>query len=261
MDSTESKETINNHVGVRSWFSELKLPCNLFVTKERIVWISVEGFTLEAVDEKVMEINSERIPHPKIILADNNETTSFDKIGNASTLKFKASGSILDVVDKLIKRFSNNSKVDQTQKISKSVFVTNFLDHFTARDLWNVCLAYGNVIDVYIPFKKSKLGKKFAFVRFIRVDNFEHLIANLCTIWIGRIHLHANAVRFQKETKFNVSQPTTANLKSFTSKGTVNNSFADILKSNNSSPNSPIVSSPAIVLMTRVLLNVTSLLH
>ncbi|GKB83006.1 RNA-directed DNA polymerase, eukaryota [Tanacetum coccineum] len=27
-----------------------------------------------------------------------------------------------------------------------------------ARDLWNVCLAYGNVIDVYIPIKKSKAG-------------------------------------------------------------------------------------------------------
>nr|GEY68408.1 RNA-directed DNA polymerase, eukaryota [Tanacetum cinerariifolium] len=199
MDSTKSKEKINNHVGVRSWFSELKLACSLFVTNERIVWISVEclpipdfdfdqednsssyeesehdfvrnksdnfeldndeeidhvsdsscmhdkakpsnsnasvdpnksddpfeiykilnkkkepevtkrdepqfppGFTPEAVDEKVMKINSERISHPKIILADNNETASSDKIGNASTPKFKASGSILDVMDELIK--------------------------------------------------------------------------------------------------------------------------------------------------------------
>ncbi|GJS42967.1 RNA-directed DNA polymerase, eukaryota, partial [Tanacetum coccineum] len=52
-----------------------------------------------------------------------------------------------------------NSKEDLTQKISTSVFVTNFPDHYTARDLWNVCLAYGKVIDVYIPFKKSKAGK------------------------------------------------------------------------------------------------------
>ncbi|GKD81214.1 hypothetical protein Tco_1348053 [Tanacetum coccineum] len=28
-----------------------------------------------------------------------------------------------------------------------------------ARDLWNACLAYGNVVDVYIPFKKSKAGR------------------------------------------------------------------------------------------------------
>ncbi|GJR00990.1 caffeoylshikimate esterase-like protein [Tanacetum coccineum] len=48
-----------------------------------------------------------------------------------------------------------NYKEDLTQKISTSVFVTNFPDHCTARDLWNVCLAYGKVIDVYIPFKQS----------------------------------------------------------------------------------------------------------
>nr|GEZ17254.1 RNA-directed DNA polymerase, eukaryota [Tanacetum cinerariifolium] len=48
------------------------------------------------------------------------------------------------------------SKEDQTQKISKSVFVTNFSDHFSARELWNVCVAYGKVVDVFIPFKRSK---------------------------------------------------------------------------------------------------------
>ena len=107
-------------------------------------------------------------------------------------------------------RFSYNTKEDQTQKISKSVFVTNFPNHFTARDLWNVCLAYGNVIDVYIPFKKSKAGKKFAFVHFIRVDNLERLIENLCTIWISRFHLHVNVVRFHRESKFNAPQSNTA---------------------------------------------------
>ncbi|GKC81571.1 protein FAR1-related sequence 11, partial [Tanacetum coccineum] len=48
------------------------------------------------------------------------------------------------------------SKEDLTGKISKTVFVTNFPDHITARDLWNVCTAYGKVVDVYIPLKRSK---------------------------------------------------------------------------------------------------------
>nr|GEV57526.1 RNA-directed DNA polymerase, eukaryota [Tanacetum cinerariifolium] len=77
------------------------------------------------------------------------------------------------------------SKDDLTQKISTSIFVTNFLDHCTARDLWNVYLDYGKVVDVYIPFKKSKAGKKFAFVRFLKVDNLKRLIVNLCTLWIA----------------------------------------------------------------------------
>nr|GEY47597.1 transposon TX1 uncharacterized [Tanacetum cinerariifolium] len=52
---------------------------------------------------------------------------------------------------------SFKSKEDFTGKISKSVFVTNFPEHLTARDLWNVCTAYGKVVDVYIPLKKSKI--------------------------------------------------------------------------------------------------------
>ncbi|GJT52209.1 retrotransposon protein, putative, ty1-copia subclass [Tanacetum coccineum] len=68
---------------------------------------------------------------------------------------------------------SFKSKADLTQRISKLVFVTKFPDHFYARDLWNVCTAYGKVVDVYIPLKKSKAGKKFAFVRFLKVDNLE----------------------------------------------------------------------------------------
>ncbi|GKB88906.1 RNA-directed DNA polymerase, eukaryota [Tanacetum coccineum] len=54
--------------------------------------------------------------------------------------------------------------------ISKSVYVTNFPDSTSARDLWKVCSAYGTVVDVFIPFKKSKAGKRFAFVRFIKVN-------------------------------------------------------------------------------------------
>ncbi|GJR99817.1 RNA-directed DNA polymerase, eukaryota [Tanacetum coccineum] len=99
------------------------------------------------------------------------------------------------------------SKEDLTGKISKTVFVTNFPDHITARDLWNVCTAYGKVVDVYIPLKRSKTGKKFAFVRFLKVDNMERLIENLCTIWIGHFHLHANPVRFQRESMASFVQP------------------------------------------------------
>nr|GEV89176.1 hypothetical protein [Tanacetum cinerariifolium] len=96
---------------------------------------------------------------------------------------------------------SFKSKEDLTQRISKSVFVTNFPNQFSARDLWNVCNAYGKVVDVYIPLKKSKAGKKFAFVCFLKVDNLDRLADNLCTIWIGRLRLHANPVRYQRETR------------------------------------------------------------
>ncbi|GJY67133.1 RNA-directed DNA polymerase, eukaryota [Tanacetum coccineum] len=48
MDSIVSKEKISKHVGVRSWFSELKPACNSFVSNKRIVWIFVEGLPIKA---------------------------------------------------------------------------------------------------------------------------------------------------------------------------------------------------------------------
>nr|GEW68116.1 RNA-directed DNA polymerase, eukaryota [Tanacetum cinerariifolium] len=63
---------------------------------------------------------------------------------------------------------SLQSKADQTVRIFTSVFVSNFPDGCTAKDLWKVCNDYGTVVDVFIPNKKSKVGKRFAFVRFIK---------------------------------------------------------------------------------------------
>ncbi|GKA46650.1 RNA-directed DNA polymerase, eukaryota [Tanacetum coccineum] len=132
------------------------------------------------------------------------------------------------------------SKEDQAQKIPKSVFVTNFPNHFSARDLWNVCVAYGKVIDVFIQFKRSKTGKKFAFVRFIRVDNMERLIENLSTIWIGKFRLHANVVRFQRDpkptdsqTKINVPYPNKSFEAPVKNIGTDQRSFASVLNVGN----------------------------
>ncbi|GJT16235.1 RNA-directed DNA polymerase, eukaryota [Tanacetum coccineum] len=90
------------------------------------------------------------------------------------------------------------SNADHTRLISKSIFVTNFPDNTSSKDLWKLCQDYGTVVDVYIPNRKSKAGKRFAFVRFIKVENIDRLIGNLCTLWIGRMHLHANVVRFER---------------------------------------------------------------
>ncbi|GKA72763.1 RNA-directed DNA polymerase, eukaryota, nucleotide-binding alpha-beta plait domain protein [Tanacetum coccineum] len=93
---------------------------------------------------------------------------------------------------------SLQSNFDQTAKISKSVFISNFPNDCSSRDLWKMCSRYGTVVDVFIPNKRSKAGKRFAFVRFIKVLNFDRLIENLKTIWIGRFHLSANPARFER---------------------------------------------------------------
>ncbi|GJT31054.1 RNA-directed DNA polymerase, eukaryota, nucleotide-binding alpha-beta plait domain protein [Tanacetum coccineum] len=136
-------------------------------------------------------------------------------------------------------RSFQNSNVNQTQKISKSVFVTNFPDTTTARGLWKTCNTYGMVVDVFIPFKRSKAGKKFAFVHFIKVTNLDRLVENLCTIWIGRFHLYANQVRFERPQKPNF--PTHKETTSVAHK----NSFASVLKEGHVSPVTP---DPTLVL-------------
>nr|GEZ00263.1 ChaC-like family protein [Tanacetum cinerariifolium] len=71
------------------------------------------------------------------------------------------------------------SKEEEVQKISTSIFVTNFPNHAKAKDLWNFCKQYGQVVDAFIPDRKSKAGKRYGFVRFIRVYDVDRLVSNL----------------------------------------------------------------------------------
>nr|GEV38688.1 RNA-directed DNA polymerase, eukaryota, nucleotide-binding alpha-beta plait domain protein [Tanacetum cinerariifolium] len=114
-------------------------------------------------------------------------------------------------------------------------------DGFADRlDLWKLCQSYETVVDVYIPNRRSKAGKRFAFVRFIKVDNVDRLVGNLYTLWIGHMHLHANEVRFER-TPSQVPRPSQP-VRKATHTG---NTFASVVKGNLVSPMS---SSPALVL-------------
>ncbi|GKC09532.1 RNA-directed DNA polymerase, eukaryota [Tanacetum coccineum] len=90
------------------------------------------------------------------------------------------------------------SKEDEVNKISTSIFVTNFPDQFYAKDLWKVCNQYGSVVDAFILNRRSKAGKRFGFVCFVKVFDVDRLVNNLCTIWVDRFKLHANKARFQR---------------------------------------------------------------
>ncbi|GKF00211.1 RNA-directed DNA polymerase, eukaryota, partial [Tanacetum coccineum] len=134
------------------------------------------------------------------------------------------------------------SNADFTRSISKSIFVTNFPDDITAKDLWSVCQTYGTVVDVFIPNRKSKVGKRFAFVRFIKVGNVDRLVGNLCTLWIGRMHLHANVVRFER-SPIKPSRPPQPSKPH----NHVTSSFVSVVKGN-SYVHSPLSPAPALVL-------------
>nr|GEU85870.1 hypothetical protein [Tanacetum cinerariifolium] len=96
------------------------------------------------------------------------------------------------------KKHGRSTKEDELAKISISVYLTNFPDSCSAKDLFQLCKTYGHVVDSYIPFKRSKSGKRFGFVRFINVFSVERLVNNLCTLWIGNHRLLANVTRYQR---------------------------------------------------------------
>nr|GEW94766.1 RNA-directed DNA polymerase, eukaryota [Tanacetum cinerariifolium] len=93
-------------------------------------------------------------------------------------------------------------------------------------------------------------GKRFAFVRFIKVINVDRLVENLCNLWIGRMHLHANVARFDRppirSARPNTASRPTANT---VSRPTVNgaSSFVSVLKGNSNTINH-ISTTPALVL-------------
>ncbi|GKB11596.1 nucleotide-binding alpha-beta plait domain-containing protein [Tanacetum coccineum] len=95
---------------------------------------------------------------------------------------------------------SHRSKEDDVNRISISIYVTNFPENFSAKELFQSCKQYGHVVDSFIPRKRTKEGKRFGFVRFINVFNVDRLVNNLCTIWVGQFKLHANKARFQRAT-------------------------------------------------------------
>ncbi|GJW81313.1 nucleotide-binding alpha-beta plait domain-containing protein [Tanacetum coccineum] len=151
---------------------------------------------------------------------------------------------------------SFRSKEDDVNRISTSVFVTSFPESFTAKDLFHTCKQYGHVVHSFIPEKRSKNGKRFGFVRFINVFNLDRLVSNLCTIWIGRLKIHANVARFHRTSAKgeypHVKKANDVNTygRKFSGENDKNNgrSFVNVLKDNNGTSSMETDSKPAIVL-------------
>ncbi|KAF1894928.1 hypothetical protein Lal_00022422 [Lupinus albus] len=88
---------------------------------------------------------------------------------------------------------------------STTFFFTNFPQDHGAKEMWEIFNKWGKVIEVVIPSRVDKYGKKFGFVRFWNVNNSKQLAANLDQIWIGSYKIWANLPKFVRRR---VSDPT-----------------------------------------------------
>lgn len=112
---------------------------------------------------------------------DKTDKNKYDRhgIGNGGTNR---NGRFTDTA------FLNNGTV--------SYYVTNFLEDWHAEALWKMFCRWGFVIDLYIPLKKNREGKRFGFVRFKNVQDPRVLEYELKQIRIGGAKLEANIARF-----------------------------------------------------------------
>ncbi|KAL6523253.1 hypothetical protein OROGR_016856 [Orobanche gracilis] len=93
---------------------------------------------------------------------------------------------------------SPNRKPSILDRMSISFYITNFPHNVSYKDMWIRCAEWGTVVDVFIANRLSKAGKRFAFVRFIRVSNVESLRNNLNSMWFAKYKVFVDVVKFNR---------------------------------------------------------------
>lgn len=79
-------------------------------------------------------------------------------------------------------------------------FLTRFSDTHSAKEMYGFLKLYGNVVDVGIPAKKDRRGKRFSFARFIEFRDPELFAIRLDNIIIGSTKIIVNIPRFESRS-------------------------------------------------------------
>ncbi|GJT89350.1 RNA-directed DNA polymerase, eukaryota, reverse transcriptase zinc-binding domain protein [Tanacetum coccineum] len=80
-------------------------------------------------------------------------------------------------------------------------FVTNFPESLDAKGLWREFQSFGRIVDAFIANKRSKIGKRFGFVRFLGISNVDAFVNTLSNIWMGSYHVFVSVAKFQRQNK------------------------------------------------------------
>nr|GEW97361.1 ATPase, F1/V1/A1 complex, alpha/beta subunit, zinc knuckle CX2CX4HX4C [Tanacetum cinerariifolium] len=187
--STNSEDTMNDDTlpGVASAVQEGVAPC--------VIDMAVEMGKQNSLDDTT-------VPKSFPPLSTSLTTTAGNAPGKSSyaNITSKPSGKKVNVRT-LFTPGGNGIDVvfpvDSIRAISKC-FANTAYSFFVGKKVAYPVVA-NHVVDAYIPYRRSKAGKRFGFVRFIKVLDVDRLANNLCTVWVGRHKLQANIHRFQRE--------------------------------------------------------------
>jgi hypothetical protein len=77
-------------------------------------------------------------------------------------------------------------------------FFTNFPERYGAKAVFNAFHNIGEVMEVVIPAKRDKGGRRFGFARFDQVSDLAKLESDLDNLVFGGVKISANLSRFQR---------------------------------------------------------------
>ncbi|KAJ4828853.1 hypothetical protein Tsubulata_045304 [Turnera subulata] len=80
-----------------------------------------------------------------------------------------------------------------------SLYVENIPTSWTPSDIYRITSKYGEVMDVYVPKKKSRQGKRFCFGRFRVVRDIQRLLFDINRIYVEKGPIRANVARVRSK--------------------------------------------------------------
>ncbi|KAL4388815.1 hypothetical protein GQ457_09G007360 [Hibiscus cannabinus] len=83
-----------------------------------------------------------------------------------------------------------------------SVFVSNLPPRLHWKGLWATFAHHGEVVDAFIPLKKTKDGKRFGFVRFSNRVDAQRAISRLNGLVLYGFRILVSLARFNVRDKF-----------------------------------------------------------
>ncbi|CAI9267059.1 unnamed protein product [Lactuca saligna] len=83
-----------------------------------------------------------------------------------------------------------------TNRAITTLYVSNISDGFNYKDVWDIFMEFGKVIDVYIARKKDISGSNFAFIRFKGIKYIEELEMKTGNVKCRKCILKVNETRF-----------------------------------------------------------------
>ncbi|GKE78873.1 nucleotide-binding alpha-beta plait domain-containing protein, partial [Tanacetum coccineum] len=94
------------------------------------------------------------------------------------------------------RRQENKGLNEDYNKVMKcktvTFFFTRFPDSWNEKNLWELFKKYGTVADLYLAYRRTKLGTRFGFVRYVNVGDTMDFKKKLGGISISNVKILIN---------------------------------------------------------------------